>query len=139
LFELLFLILSFLFNGSKLPIWSCISSKAFCSTPTKVVKYLLKVKFDGKSKISAYDHVLQFIQNFTNSSFYDIDEGILCMIFTLTLIGHAKDWCESLPVSSVDSWDQSHDFPSQLELIGWFRHILSLPCINHNEQKYYFS
>jgi hypothetical protein len=30
---------------------------------------------------------------------------------------------------------QSKYFPSQLELIGWFRHILSLPCTNHNEQE----
>ena len=106
----------------------------------------------------------------------------MCRIFTLTFTSQAKGWCESLPVASIDSWDefsrmflqtfqdydctqvflelenlrriegesyqyfllrfklfffkfQSQDFPSQLELIGWFRHILSLPCINHNEQE----
>jgi hypothetical protein len=90
---------------SNLPIWSCISGRASCITPTKVVKYLSKVKFDGKSKIFAYDHVLQFIQFFTNSSFSDIDGGILCMIFILRLTSQAKDWCLLLPIASGHGWD----------------------------------
>jgi hypothetical protein len=33
---------------------------------------------------------------------------------------------------------QSQDLPSEIELMGWFRHIFSLPCIsnNHDEPKY---
>jgi hypothetical protein len=132
-----------------------------------------------RAKIYAYDHVLQFIQNFTNSFFSDIDEGILCRIFTLTLTGQAKDWCLLLLVASVDSWDQftimflhafqdydydkvcdqletlhrfegesfndflfrfkliclqfkSKDLPPQIELVGWFKHLVSLPGISNN-------
>jgi hypothetical protein len=86
----------------KLPIWSCISGRT-SSTPTKVVKHLSKVKFNGESNSFAFHHVHQFILNCKN---FDIDDGVMCRIFTLTLTGQAKDWCRSLPVASVDSWDE---------------------------------
>lgn len=40
------------------------------------------------------------------SYFHDIDEGILCIIFTLTFLGKARIWCQSLPIASTHSWDQ---------------------------------
>jgi len=73
---------------SKLPIWSCFSGHAPATTPIKVVKHLLKITFNGKVKTFSFDHVLQFNLNCSN---YDIEESIICIIFTLTLIRRVKD------------------------------------------------
>jgi len=164
-------------DSYKIHIWSFIFGRAYSSTPTKVVKYLSKIKFNGESIFFTFDHIFQFILNCNK---YDINKSLMCRIFTPTFSGQAKDWGLSLLVAYVDSWDefaqiflktfqdydcnqvclklenlcriegesyedfiltfkliffkfQSEDLPSQLELIGWFRHILSLPCTNHNE------
>lgn len=63
---------------------------------------MAKVKFNGESIFSAFDHIFQFIKKCND---YDIDESVMYGIFTLTLTGQAKYWCLSLPVTSVDSWD----------------------------------
>jgi hypothetical protein len=64
---------------------------------------LSKVKFNGESNSFAFHHVHQFILNCKK---FDIDDGVMCRIFTLTLTGQAKDWCRSFPVASIDSWDE---------------------------------
>jgi len=88
---------------SKIHVWSCISRQASSSTPKKVVKHLSKIKFNGESSFYAFNHVHQFILNCNN---FDIDDDIMCRIFTLTFTCHAKEWYESLPISSVNSWDE---------------------------------
>ena len=50
-----------------------------------------------------FHHVHQFILNCKN---FDIDESVMCRIFTLTLTSQAKHRCRSLPVASVGSWDE---------------------------------
>ena len=90
----------------KLPIWSCIHGRASSNTPPEVVRLLSQVKFNGKRNSSAFNHVLQFIQNVSNYDFQGIDEGILCRIFTLTFAAKARSWCRTLPVASIHSWDQ---------------------------------
>lgn len=90
----------------KLPIWSCIYGRASSNTPPKVVKLLSQVKFNGKKNSSAFNHVFQFIQNVSNYNFQGIDEGILCIIFTLTFASKARNWCRTLLVASIHSWDQ---------------------------------
>jgi len=67
----------------KHPIWSCIYGCASANTPPEIVRHLSKVKYNGKNNASAFDHALQFIQNFVNSTFHDIYEGILCRILLL--------------------------------------------------------
>jgi len=64
------------------------------------------VKFNGKRNSYAFNHTLQFIQNVLNSNFQGIDEGILCKIFILTFVVEARNWCRTLPVASIHSWDQ---------------------------------
>jgi hypothetical protein len=64
---------------------------------------LYKIKLNGESNFSAFNHVHQFILNCND---FDIDEGIMWRNFTLTFTSHVKDWCESLPVASIDSWDE---------------------------------
>lgn len=147
----------------------------------KVVKHLSKVKFNGELKKNSFDHIFQFILNCKK---IDIDDGIICRIFTLTLTSQTKDRCRSLSITSIHGWDKltinflhtfhdydyekvcdqletlrrfegepfsdfhirfklicfqfkSNDFPSHIDLIGWFKHVSSLPCIsnNHNESK----
>jgi hypothetical protein len=88
-------------DSSKLPIWSCIFGRA-SSTTTKVVNYLSKIKFNGESNSSSFHHVHQFILNCKN---YDIDDGVMCNIFTLPLTDWTKEWCLSFPFSYVDTWD----------------------------------
>ena len=90
----------------KLPIWSCIHGRASSNTPPEVVRLLSQVKFNGKRNSSAFNHVFQFIQNVSNYDFQGIDEGILCRIFTLTFAAKARNWCKTLPVASIHSWDQ---------------------------------
>jgi len=74
-------------DPSKIPIWSCISGRASCSTPLKVVKNLSKVNFNGKKNGFSFDHIIQFILNYNNC---DIDEDVMCSIFTFTLTDQAK-------------------------------------------------
>ena len=62
---------------------------------------LFHVKYNGKTFV--FNHLLQFILSCNN---FNIDEGVICNVFTITLIGKAKDWCLSLPVASVHSWDE---------------------------------
>jgi len=88
---------------SKIPIWSCFTRLTPTITLIKVVKLLSKTKFNGKENVYAFDHVLQFI---INCSDYDIDEGVIFGIFTLTLTRLAKYWCQSLLVASVPTWDE---------------------------------
>ena len=90
----------------KLPIWSCISGRASSNTPQEIVRLLFQVKFNGKRNTSAFTHALKFIQKFSNSSFHEIDEGILCKIFTLTFLAKARFWCKSLPVASIHTCEQ---------------------------------
>ena len=90
----------------KLPIWSCIHGRASSNTSPEVVRLLSQIKFNGKSNSSAFNHALQFIQNVSNSNFQGIDEGILCRIFTLTFAAKAKNWCKTLPIALIRSWDQ---------------------------------
>ena len=90
----------------KLPIWSCIHGHASSNTPPEVVRILSHIKFNGKKNSSAFNHVFQFIQNISNYDFQGIDEGILCRIFTLTFAAEARNWCKTLPVASIHSWDQ---------------------------------
>ena len=90
----------------KLPIWSCIHGRASSNTPPEVVRLLSQVKFNGERNSSAFNHVLQFIQNVSNYDFQEIDEGILCRIFTLIFAEKARNWCRTLPVASIHSWDQ---------------------------------
>jgi len=90
----------------KLPIWSCIHRHASSNTPPKVVRLLSQVKFNGKRNSYVFNHVFQFIQKVSNYDFQGIDEGILCRIFTLTFAAKAKNWCRTLPVASIHSWDQ---------------------------------
>ena len=90
----------------KLPIWSCIHGRAYSNTPPEVVRQLSQVNLNGKKNSSDFNHVLQFIQNLSNYDFQEIDEGILCRIFTLTFAAKARNWCRALPVASIHSWDQ---------------------------------
>ncbi len=90
----------------KLPIWSCIHVRASSNTPLEVVSLLSQKKFNGKKDSSSFNHALQFIQNVSNSNFQGIDEGILCRMFTLTFVAEARNWCRTLPVASIHSWDQ---------------------------------
>jgi len=90
----------------KPPIWSCIHVSASSNTPPEVVRILSQVKFNGKSNSSTFNHALQFIQNVLSSNVQGIDEGILCRIFTLTFTAEARNWCRTLPVASIHSWDQ---------------------------------
>jgi len=90
----------------KLPIWSCIHVRASSNTPPEVVRLFSQVKFNGKINSSTFNHALQFIQNVLNSNFQGIDEGILCRIFTLTFVAEARNWCRTLPVALIHSWDQ---------------------------------
>lgn len=53
----------------KLPIWSCISGHAPLNTSPEVVRLLSQEKFNGKKNNSAFNHVLQYIQNFSKSPF----------------------------------------------------------------------
>ena len=61
----------------KLPTFSCIHGRASSNTPPKVARLLSQVKSNGKKNSSAFNHVFQFIQNFSNYDFQGIDEGIL--------------------------------------------------------------
>ena len=88
----------------KLPIWSCIHGHASSNTPPEVVRLLSQVKFNGEINSSTFNHVLQFIQNFSNYDFQGTDEGILCRIFTLTFAKKARNWCRTLPIASIHSW-----------------------------------
>ena len=90
----------------KLPIWSCIYGRASANTPPEIVRHLSKVNFKGKRNTYVFNYVLQFIQKISNSNIYDIDEVILCRIFTLTFLEKAKSWCQSLLVASIHTWDQ---------------------------------
>ena len=90
----------------KLPIWSCIYGQASSNTPSEIVRLLSQVKFDGKKNSSAFNHVRQFIKNVSNYDFQGIDEGILCRIFALTFAAKARNWCRTLSVASIHSWDQ---------------------------------
>jgi hypothetical protein len=66
-------------SSYKIHVWSCISGQTSYNTPTKVVKKLSQVKFNGESNFSTFDHIFQFIKNCKK---YDINEGVLCLIFT---------------------------------------------------------
>ena len=90
----------------KLPIWSCIHVRASSNAPPEVVRLLSHVIFNGKSNSSAFNHALQFIQCVLSSNVQEIDQGILCRIFTLTFTAEARNWCRTLPVASIHSWDQ---------------------------------
>jgi len=67
---------------------------------------LSQVKFNGKNNSSSFHHALQFTHNVSNSNVQGIDEGILCRIFTITFTAEARNWCKTLPVASIHSWDQ---------------------------------
>lgn len=61
-----------------------------------------KKKFNGENNASAYEHVYHFI---LNCNHYDIDEGVMCKLFTLSLAGIVKHWCKVVPFSSICTWD----------------------------------
>ena len=72
-------------------------------TPASIVDLLTENKFNGEEVISAYEHVLHFLDQCT---FHEItDKDVLCICLTLIFEGRIKKWCETLPVASIHSFE----------------------------------
>lgn len=93
----------FVMSPSNMPIWICFTELPHTTTPIQVVNLLSKTKFNSKKNFSTFDHRLQFIL-YCNK--YDINEGVMWNIFTLTLTCLAKEWYRSLPFTSINTWDE---------------------------------
>ena len=88
---------------ASVPIWRCFSRKIIVDTPARIVDLLTENKFNGEEVTSAYEHVLQFIDQ---CIFHKItDKDVLCICLTLTFEGRIKKWCETLPVASIHSFE----------------------------------
>ena len=66
--------------------------------------HLSQLKFDGENGVSITQHLLDLCDF---GECYEIDnEGLICLLFSLTLEGHAKQWCCTLPEASIHSFEQ---------------------------------
>ena len=63
---------------------------------------LSHLKFDGKGQRNILYYVVEFFHFFFLSRVYY--EDILSRLLTLTLEGRVKQWCYSLPTSSIHSF-----------------------------------
>jgi hypothetical protein len=71
--------------------------------PKKKLESLSNLKFDGESKISAFDHLYQFMDK------CKILTSLMIMKFAGCLLSHSKDriqkWYKALPAKSIHSWN----------------------------------
>jgi hypothetical protein len=94
---------------SHIPLWRCFSGIVPLKTPRNILHFLSQIKFDGEGETTASEHAFQIwkfccSQNITN-------ESVICRLFTLTLAGQVKSWCETLSVASIHTWEQfMHQF-----------------------------
>jgi hypothetical protein len=71
--------------------------------PKKQLESLFNLKFDGESKISALDHLYQFLDE---CKYFDItNDNEICRFFTLTLQGQIQKWYKALLAKSIHSWN----------------------------------
>ena len=75
-----------------------------CLIPDELMYHLSQLKLDGENGVSINQHLLDFCDF---GECYEIDnEGLICFLFFLTLKGHAKIWCRTLPEASIHSFEQ---------------------------------
>ena len=66
--------------------------------------HLSQLKFDGENGVSITQHLLDICEF---GECYEIDdEGLICLLFFLTLEGRAKQWCRTLSKASIHSFEQ---------------------------------
>ena len=66
--------------------------------------HLSQLKFDGENGVSITKYLLDFC-DFCEC--YEIDnEGLTCVLFSLTLEGRIKQCCCTLPEASIHSYEQ---------------------------------
>lgn len=87
-------------DSSQIIIPRCFSKYLDLSIPMDFLYNLSQFKIDGKSTTTIFGYAVEF---FFLSGVYS--EEILGLLFTLTLDGHAKQGCYSLPTSSITSFD----------------------------------
>ena len=65
--------------------------------------HLSQLKFDGENGFSITEHLSDF-SDFCEC--YEIDEKELdCVLFSLTLEGHAEKWCHIFPTACIHSFE----------------------------------
>ena len=75
-----------------------------CLIPDELMYHLSQLKFDGENGVSITQHLLDF---YDFGECYEIEnEGLICLLFFLTLEGRAKQWCHTLPKASIHSFEQ---------------------------------
>lgn len=71
--------------------------------PNEPLYDLSNPKFDGEGDTSIIRYASIFLKFFRN---YEIDcENVSCVIFYLTLEGQVNQWCHTLPLTSVHSFE----------------------------------
>jgi hypothetical protein len=87
------------------PLYILTLSHAFSSCgptmdiPKKHLQSLSNLKFDGESKIFAFDHLYQFMDK---CKYFDItNDNEISRSFTLTFQGRIWKWYKSLPTKSI--------------------------------------
>ena len=72
--------------------------------PDELMYHLSQLKFDGENGVSITQRLLDFCDF---GECYEIDdEGLICLLFFLTLGVRVKQWCRTLPKASIHSFEQ---------------------------------
>ena len=74
------------------------------SIPQEQLHHLSQLKFDGEDETTSNKNIFDFLK-FCESLEID-DEEFSCALLSLTLEGRAKQWCYTLPVVSIHSFEQ---------------------------------
>lgn len=88
-------------------IWRFFFKRNSFDASIKILNLLSKVQFDGEEVTFAPKHVLQFIQNCISYNIFNQD--VICKLFTPTIEGRVRRWCETLPIASIHTFKQFID------------------------------
>jgi hypothetical protein len=88
-------------------IWRFFFKRNSFDASIKILNLLSKVQFDGEEVTFAPKHVLQFIQNCISYNIFNQD--VMCKLFTSTIEGRVRRWCETLPIASIHTFKQFID------------------------------
>lgn len=74
------------------------------SMPAEIIYHLSQWKLDGEGRKMVFGHILQVLQ-FCHSDITHCKE-VIGRLFTLALEGHVRQWCHTLPIACIHSFEK---------------------------------
>lgn len=113
---------------TQIPIWEYVFNLPSINLPSKTVSLLSRLKFDGEGKVSASDHLLNFLNKCVKHNITDLN--LTCRLFVLTFRGRIERWLETFPSYSIYTWFEFIDhFLNDFEIYDYDKLCYELQAI----------